>query len=219
MWQGGTIKYNGFMEPSQHVAFGTIISSVRRARIPILTIALTYGLSVLLGILMVDFHVHFALDYRDRIVNQAYNGNNVTINALQSGNRLQAALSDFGTNLLLGAVPNTIGGLGIFIPYPIVAFRGWVGGIVSVDQQHVSRLARPSDAIYYLVTLLLQLIPYSLAGGAGVMLGLSFYKNQSNRQVPKWIGLPKSAVLDVFRIYCLIVPLFLVESLWEFLMA
>ena len=173
------------MEPSPRLTFGSIIPSVNRARIPILTVALTYVFSVLLGIFMVDFHVQFALDYRDQLVNQAYNGSNATINALQSGNRLPAALSDFSGNLFLGALPNTIAGVGIITAYPLAAYRGWIGGIVSVDQQHLSRLAQPSEAIYYLATLLLQLVPYSLAGGAGVMLGLSFYKNHSNRQVPK----------------------------------
>ncbi len=208
------------MESSPPITFGTIIPAVKRARIPILTVALTYGLTVLVGILMVSvsaFRVQFALDYRDQLVNQAHSGSDATINALQSGNRLQAALSDFGGNLFLGAVPNTIAGLGIVTSYPLVAFRGWVGGIVSVDDQHASRLAQPSEAVYYLVTLLLQLIPYRLGGGAGVQLGLSFYKNYSNRQVAKWIGLPKAALLDVARIYCLVVPLFLVASLWEFL--
>ncbi len=138
--------------------------------------ALTYVLSILLGILMVDFHVQFALDYLDQLVNQAYNGKDITINALQSGNRLQAALSDFSGNLFLGALPNTIAGVGIITAYPLAAYRGWVGGIVSVNQQHLSRLAQPSEPFYYLVTLLLQLIPYSLAGGAGAMLGLSLWE-------------------------------------------
>ena len=184
-----------------------------------MSVALTYGLTIALGILLVDLHVPFAVNARDQIVNQAYSGQNATINALQSGRRLQAALSDFGGNLFLGAVPGTLAGVGIVTAYPLVAYRGWVGGIVSVDQQHISRLSQPSEAFYYLVTLLLQVIPYSLAGGAGVMLGLSFYRNYANRQVPKWIGLPQAAVVDVARIYCLVVPLFLVASLWEFLMA
>jgi len=199
------------------ISIGTIIPAVKRARIPILTVALTYGLTVVIGILMVNLHVQFALDYRDKIVNQAYSGSNTTINALQSGNRLQAALSDYVGNLFLGAFPDTLAGLGIVTSYPLIAYRGWIGGIVSVDQQHISRLSTPSEALYYLVTLLLQLIPYSLAGGAGVQLGLSFYRNYSNRQVKKWIGLPASAVLDVVRVFCLVVPLFLVASLWEFL--
>ena len=136
---------------------------------------------------------------------------------MQSGQPLLAALSDFGSNLLLGAVPNTLEGLGVIIPYPLAAYRGWVGGIVSVDGNHASRLAQPGEAVYYLVTLLLQLIPYSLAGGAGVHLGLAYYRAHSRPQGPKWYILPRPELLDVARIYVLVVPLFLIASLWEFL--
>ncbi len=194
-------------------------SALKRARIPILTIAVLYGIAVSVGIIMVDTGSQFALRTRDSIVNQAYNGNDPTINALQEGNRLSASLSDFSRNLFIGAIPNTLGGLGVIFPYFIVAYRGWIGGIVSIDSDHVSRLSRPWDAIYYLVTLILQLIPYSLASGAGVQLGLAFYRNQSNHQIPKWLGIPKKAILDVARIYTLIIPLFLIASLWEFIMA
>ncbi len=194
-------------------------TSLKRARIPILTVALLYAVAVTTGILMVDLGSQFALNTRDQIVGQAYSGNDPTINALQKGNRLQASLSDFSRNLLLGAVPNTIGGLGVVFPYFIVAYRGWIGGIVSVDQNHVSRLSQPSEAVYYLVTLILQLVPYSLAAGAGIQLGLSYYRNHSNSQIPKWLGIPKMAVIDVARIYVLVIPLFLIASLWEFYLA
>ncbi len=196
-----------------------ILQAVNRARIPILTIALLYALSVTVGILMVNIGSQFALNTRDQVVGQAYSGHDPTINALQNGNRLQASLSDFSTNLFLGAVPNTLGGLGVIFPYVIVAYRGWIGGIVSVDQNHASRLSQPSEAVYYLVTLILQLIPYSLAGGAGVQLGLSYYRNQPKSNVPKWLGIPKMAVIDVARIYMLVVPLFLLASIWEFFLA
>jgi hypothetical protein len=114
-------------------------------------------------------------------------------------------------------IPNTVAGLGIITSYPLVAYRGWIGGIVSVNDEHQSRLGQPSTAIYYIITLLLQLLPYSLAGGAGVQLGLVFYHQYSDRSVKKWLGIPKAALLDVVRIYLLIIPLFLVASLWEFL--
>jgi hypothetical protein len=195
----------------------TILPALKRARLPIITIALTYLASVLVGIVMVDTGSAFALNTRDIIVKRAYSGSNPTINALQKGNRVQAALTDFASNLILGAVTDTIGGLGVITSYPLIAYRGWVGGIVSVDQFHASRLSQPGEALYYLVTLILQLIPYSLAGGAGVHLGLSYYRLHSDRQVPKWFGLPKAALGDVARIYILVIPLFLVASLWEFL--
>jgi hypothetical protein len=37
-------------------------------------------------------------------------------------------------------------------------------------------------------------------------------------QGQKWLGIfPKEVLLDVARIYVLVVPLFLIASLWEFL--
>ena len=139
--------------------------------------------------------------------------------ALQHDERLKAALFDFGGNLLTGAIPNTIEGIAVIMPYPFVAFRGWVGGIVSVgtDKNHTSRLADPGEGSYYLLTLILQLIPYSLAGGAGVNLGMARFRPRSFYQGIKWWGFPKEAILDVFRIYVFVVPLFLIASLWEFL--
>jgi hypothetical protein len=99
----------------------------------------------------------------------------------------------------------------------MAAFRGWVGGVVSVDDRHHSRLINRRQAIYYLVVLLLQLIPYSLAGGAGVKLGLRSYHTWGHRETRRWWTLPRDATLDVLWIYSLIVPLFLVASLVEFL--
>lgn len=203
---------------SHRLTIPSIFQAVRRARIPILTIALTHLAAVLVGIVMVHGGVQFALNARDSIVGQAYSGSDPTINAMQNGRPLLAALSDFGGNLLLGAVPSTLGGLGVLFPYPLAAYRGWVGGIVSVDQDHASRFAQPGEAVYYLVTLLLQLIPYSLAGGAGVYLGLAYYRQHSGATAAKWYQIPKLALIDVGRIYLLVVPLFLIASLWEFLL-
>ncbi len=178
--------------------------------------ALVYLVSVILGAVMVHSGNEFALDYRDRLVARAQ-ARDPSLLALRQGDRIGAALWDFGRNLLVGAVPDTIGRLSVVMPYPVAAYRGWVGGIVSVTSAHVSRLAQPGEAIYYLVTLVLQLIPYSLAGGAGVNLGIAYLRPRPFDQGQKWVGLPKEAVLDALRIYVLVTPLFLVASLWEFL--
>jgi hypothetical protein len=167
---------------------------------------------------MVHTGNRFALDFADNLVAQAHASDPSSL-ALRRGDRLEAALSDFSRNLLLGAVPNTVSGFAVVIPYPMVAFRGWVGGIVSVnmDEAHTSRLAEPEEAVYYLVTLTLQLIPYTLAGGAGVNLGMAYFRPRPIYQGDKWFGLPVEAVRDIFRIYVLVVPLFFIASLWEFL--
>jgi uncharacterized membrane protein SpoIIM required for sporulation len=85
-----------------------------------------------------------------------------------------------------------------------------------VDNQHASRFSNLPEAAYYLITLTLQLIPYSLAGGVGVNLGINYFHPSPYYQGDKWHGLPKEALRDVLRVYVLVVPLFFVASLWEF---
>jgi hypothetical protein len=197
----------------------SIFRALSRARAAIFSIGLVYLASVIAGAVMVHTGNQFALDFADNLVMQA-RSNDPSSLALQRGDRIGAALSDFSRNLLLGAVPNTISGFAVVVPYPLVAFRGWVGGIVSVntDEAHTSRLSDPGEAVYYVVTLILQLIPYTLAGGAGVNLGMAYFRPRPYYQGDKWFSVPSEAVRDVLRIYVLVVPLFFVASLWEYLM-
>ena len=133
------------------------------------------------------------------------------------GDHLRAAGLDFASNLVLGGVTSTITGITVVGAYPIVAYRGWVGGIGSVDARHESRLGDLRRATYYLVTLVLQLIPHSIAGGMGVHLGVAAW-SAVRKPVPNtWLGLPKDRLRDVALAYVVIVPLFLAASLWEFL--
>ena len=194
------------------IAF-SIRRAVSRARIAILTVGLTYLISVTAGMVMVHTGNKFAVDYRDGIVSNAQSS--PILVALDQNNRLQAALLDTGGNLI-GAVSNTLGGLGVVFPYPFIAYRGWIGGIVSIDGAHVSRLADPREALYYLSTLILQLIPSILAAGAGVNLGLNFYRPKPYYEGKKLLGLSVEAIRDVLWIYVLVIPLLLIASLWEF---
>lgn len=194
----------------------SIFRAIKRARYPILTVAGTYVLSVLAGLIMVHAGNAFALMYRDRLVGAAQQSS--TGQAAQRGENLRAAFSDAAGNLILGAMPKTLSGFGIIFPYPWVAYQGWIGGIVSIRGDHTSRLNDLRPAVYYLLTLLLQLTPYSLAVGAGVNVGISLFRPQPYYQDQKWLGLfPKEALRDVGRIYALVIPLFLIASLWEFL--
>ena len=190
-----------------------VMRALHRARMPILTVALTYVISVGIGILMVQTGNEWAIAYRDRIVSKAQSGS--ILRALDQNDRLRAAVLDFGGNLI-GGISNTLEGLGVIFPYPFIAYRGWIGGIVSIDSLHVSRLAEPTEAAYYLITLTLQLIPSILAGGAGVNIGVANFKPRPFYQSEKWLGLPKEAIRDALRIYLVMVPLFLLASLWEF---
>jgi hypothetical protein len=190
-----------------------VLRALARARMSILTAALTYALAVGVGMIMVHTGNEFAIARRDAIVANAQSS--PTITAFRQKDRLEAAVLDFGANLF-GAMASTVGGLGVLVSYPIMAYRGWVGGIVSLDSAHLSRLADPPEAVYYCVTLALQLIPYTLAGGAGVNMGLAFVRPKAPYQGEKWLGVPKEAIRDVLRIYLIVVPLFLLASLWEF---
>jgi hypothetical protein len=89
--------------------------------------------------------------------------------------------------------------------------------IVSVNDEHISRLSDPPKAIYYVSVLILQLIPYSLAGGAGVNVGMAYFRPSQYYQGEKWFGLPKEALRDALRIYLIVIPIFLIASLWEYL--
>jgi len=197
----------------------SILAALARARGPILWIAITHLVGVGTGMVMVRSQSGFALEARDNLVKRAQ-ANDPAAQALQHASPVKAALIDFLQNLALGAMPSTVMGLSIVMPFPIAAYRGWVGGIVSVDDAHQSRLASRGEAGYYLGVLLLQLIPYSLACGAGIRLGLAFLFPRGRygyKSGEKQLGLPAQGVRDVVRIYTLVVPLFLTASLVEFL--
>ena len=199
------------------VFIASIARAIRRAKWSVLTIAAVYFISITTGIVMVHAGNQYALNRRDQIVNQANQSGSVR-QAANSGNNLRAALLDFAGNLVIGAVPKTVAGLGIIFTYPLVAYQGWIGGIVSVRGDHTSRLNDPRSAFYYLLTLVLQVIPYSLAVGAGVNAGVALMRPAEYYRGEKLLGLyPKEALLDIGRIYALVVPLFLLASLWEFL--
>lgn len=164
---------------------------------------------------MVHSGNRFALSSRDKIVGKSLQTNGASINYIK-GNNFKAALIDFTGNLFIGAVPQTAVGLSIIIPYFTVTYQGWVGGIVSVDSNHNSRFKHLTSALYYFIVILLQFIPYSLAIGSGIRLGIETYKLNRNVSVMKF-KIDKAALRDVALIYIVVVPLFFVASCFEFL--
>lgn len=190
--------------------------AVARARMAIAVIVATYVFSVTAGALMVHLGNRFALTYGDSLVARAHRADPAA-RADDGGRHARAAALDFSRNLFLAAVPETIGGLTVVLPVGLAAYRGWVGGIVSVDRRHHSRLQHARPAVYYLVTLVLQLAAFSLAGGAGLHLGLAYFRREGPFVGPPWFRLPKPALIDVAWLYVLVVPLFAIGSSWEFL--
>ncbi len=192
-----------------------ISRALRRARFGILSVALTYVLSAVVGFAMAQGGNRFALEHGDKIVSQA-RASSPILKALGSGRPLVAAALD-GTANFLSGVASTLAGYWAPAVYPIAVYRGWVGGIVGVDDNHRSRLADSAERTYYLLVLFLQLLPYSLAGGVGVNLGLARVRPVGDYAGPRLLGLPKEALRDAGRIYLLIAPLFALASAFEFL--
>jgi len=182
--------------------------------------ALTYVVSVLAGISIVHSGNRYALDSRDKLVDTAHRESPI-LRQFHRGNRLAAAAIDAAANAA-GGFCSMIAGYGVPASYVVAAYRGWIGGIVSVDSRHRSRLATRAEAIYYLMTMLLQLIPYSLAGGAGVNMGIATFASESRTGYHgarvQWLRIPYEAIRDAAWIYLLSLPLFAVASLFEFMM-
>jgi TRAP-type mannitol/chloroaromatic compound transport system permease small subunit len=129
---------------------------------------------------------------------------------------LRAALVEAArTQLVCVAVAVT--GLTVVSPFVLAAYRGVVGGVVSVDDNHVSRLLHRDQAVYYLSVVVLQIIPYALAGGAGVRLGLAYLQRRPEEHRRRWLGVPKGAIGDLVRILIFILPFVLAANLWEYL--
>ena len=191
-------------------------SALRRASPCILVIAGTNAAAVASGLAMAHAGSSVALADRDFLVTRAHRVDPAA-RADDAGAHWRAAAVDFSRNLGLVAVPDTVGGLTLVLPVGLAAYRGWVGGIVSVGPHHESRLRRVREAVYYLVTLVLQLAGFTLAGGAGVHLGLAFIRGDAPAVGPRWFRLPKAALADVAWLYALVVPLLALGSVWEYL--
>lgn len=117
-------------EQGQHLLttsqIGSLVRALSRARVAILTITATHILGIIVGAVMVHSGNEFALSYRDDLVGRAQS--NSPLAALHEGAPVRAALLDFAGNAF-AAYANMLGGLGVIVPYPVTAYRGWVGGV------------------------------------------------------------------------------------------
>lgn len=160
---------------------------------------------------------NFALSYRDKIVGHALQTDEASIN-YNEGNKLSAAVNDFRENLFFAAIPQTLFGIAIIVPYFSVTIQGWVAGIVSVDNNHKSRLTHFKPAFYYFLVLLLQFIPFSIAIGGGIRFGIDLYK--ANKKIG-WLvwkyRIEKKSLYDLGYVYIPAVPLFFIASCFEFM--
>jgi hypothetical protein len=175
---------------------------------------------VFAGLLTVHSGNRYALDFRDKLVGKARR-ESVILRQFHRGNSVAAAGMDAAGNAVAGLL-SMMAGYCVPAGYGVAAYRGWIGGVVSVNAAHRSRLARPFGAFYYLVTLLLQLVPYSLTGGAGVNMGIAAFASGSRTGYEgsrmQWLRIPYEAIGDAGWIYMISLPLFAIASLFEFMM-
>jgi hypothetical protein len=159
----------------------------------------------------------FALSQRDKIVGAALKSDKALLN-YQAGNNFTAALHDCVGNLFYAALPQTLLGFAVVVPYFTAACQGWVAGIVSVDGSHHSRFRNARASAYYLIVLFLQFLPYSLSIGAGIKCGVDFYGHNSAVSWKIWkYRIPKASLKDLGYVYLVSVPLIFVASCFEFL--
>jgi len=194
-----------------------IVKAILRCRPFVASIFLAYVVSSASGIVMVHSGNRFALTRRDRTVYAAVTSDKASI-AYAAGNRGIALVHDALGNLLFAAVPQTVAGLAVILPYFSVAYQGWVGGIVSVDGNHRSRLGSVRAASYYVLVLLLQFIPFSLCIGAGIRCGVELYRHNSRISWRVWqYRSPRQSIVDLGYVFAVAVPLFFIASAFEFL--
>jgi hypothetical protein len=195
----------------------SVLAAVVGCRLYVLSIFLVYIISCTVGILMVHTGNQFALSERDKIVGVAIQTDKAALN-YQSGNKLTAAVYDFAGNLFIAAIPQTVIGLAIVPPYFTVAYQGWVGGIVSVNGSHQSRLTSFKSSVYYFIVLLLQITAFSLSIGSGIKCGVDTYKHNHEVGWRFWkFRIPKESLAAVGYVYLVSLPVFLVASCFEFL--
>lgn len=117
---------------------------------------------------------------------------------------------------MAGATATAAAGWYAPAPFPLAVYRGWIGGIVSVDDKHQSRL-RGWSGVYYFLVAGLQLAGYILSGGAGVSIGLARTQPKPEYQGARVLGVPIEAYKDAGWIYLAVIPIFAVASAIEFL--
>ena len=189
--------------------------AIGHARRAIWLMAMIYAVSIAAGIAMAHSNNRMALRFRDTLVRRA-NRTDPAARADAAGAHARAAALDFSRDLVLVAFPDTVGGLTLILPVALGAYRGWVGGIVSVDGAHSSRFHNVESASYYVIVVLVQVCGFVLAAAGGIHLGWATLRRNGALIGPGWFRISRSALVDALWLYTLIVPLFAVGSSVEF---
>jgi hypothetical protein len=174
-----------------------------------------YAIGLMVGVVSVHIGHQWSLAFRDRIVSKAQASSPI-LRFSSEGHPIAAAALDLGGNLL-GATLTAGAGWYAPAPFPLAIYRGWIGGIVSVDSNHRSRFRTMEGGFYYGLVVALQLVGYILIGGAGVNLGLARTRPRPDYKGSRLLGIPIEAFRDAAYMYVLVIPIFAFASALEFL--
>jgi len=195
--------------------FARVQLAIKRARLGLLLIGCAYVTGLMVGIVSVHTGHQRSLAFRDRIVSKAQSSSPI-LRYADKGHPIVAAALDFGGNLL-GATLTAGAGWYAPAPFPLAIYRGWIGGIVSVDGHHRSRFRTMDSGLCYGLVVVLQLVGYTLSGGAGVNLGIARTRPRPEYTGPRFLSVPIEAIRDAAYIYGLVIPIFAIASALEFL--
>jgi len=195
--------------------FARVQLAIKRARLGLLLIGCAYVTGLMVGIVSVHTGHQRSLAFRDRIVSKAQSSSPI-LRYADKGHPIVAAALDFGGNLL-GATLTAGAGWYAPAPFPLAIYRGWIGGIVSVDGHHQSRFRTMDSGLCYGLVVVLQLVGYTLSGGAGVNLGIARTRPRPEYTGPRFLSVPIEAIRDAAYIYGLVIPIFAIASALEFL--
>lgn len=195
--------------------FVRVQGAIHRARLGLLLMACAYAIGLIVGLVSVHMGHQWSLAFRDRIVSKAQASSPI-LRFSSEGHPIAAAALDFGGNLL-GATLTAGAGWYAPAPFPLAIYRGWIGGIVSVDGNHRSRFRTMEGGFYYGLVVTLQLVGYILIGGAGVNLGLARTRPRPDYKGSRLLGVPVEAFRDAIYMYVLVIPIFAFASALEFL--
>lgn len=195
--------------------FTRVRLAIHRARFAVLLMGCAYSIGLIAGIVSVHMGHQRSLAFRDRVVSNAQASSPI-LRYSRKGQPIAAAALDCAGNLV-GATATAAAGWWAPAPFPIAIYRGWIGGIVSVDHNHRSRFRATESGLYYALIVTLQLLGYILAGGAGVNLGLARAWARPEYAGSRMMGIPREAFRDAAYMYILVVPIFAIASALEFL--
>lgn len=195
--------------------FARVRLAVYRARLAVYCMSCAYAIGLLVGLVSAHVGHGWTLTFRDRIVSKAQASSPI-LRRYKKGQPVAAGALDCAANLT-AATATAAAGWWAPAAFPIAIYRGWIGGIVSVDGRHRSRFAAKESGLYYALVLTLQLIAYTLAGGAGVNMGLARVSPRAEYQGARLLGIPHEALRDATYIYVLVIPIFAIASSLEFL--